>query len=156
MHGNDWQKLRAKYEPLLEFVGSRADLNYVIAEMISELTVQHAYIEGGDLGLPKRPFVALPGARFELDAKSGRYRIAKIFAGENEEERYRSPLTEVGVDVHVGDYVLAINGRELEAGTDPYELLQAAPNQAVEWRVSAGAARTRRRPIPALTPRNAK
>jgi len=139
MHGYDWQKLREKYQPLLDFVGSRADLNYVIAEMISELTVQHAYIEGGDFGLPKRPFVALPGARFELDAASGRYRIAKIFAGENEEERYRSPLTEVGVDVHVGDYVLAINGRELRAGTDPYELLQAAPNQPVEWRVSARA-----------------
>ena len=139
MHGYDWRKLRAQYQPLLDFVGSRADLNYVIAEMISELTVQHAYIEGGDLGLPKRPFVALPGARFELDAKSGRYRIARIFAGENEEERYRSPLTEVGVDAHVGDYVLSINGRELKAGTDPYELLQAAPNQPAEWRVSATA-----------------
>jgi tricorn protease len=139
MHGYDWQKLREKYEPLLGFVGSRADLNYVIGEMIAELTVQHAYIEGGDLGLPKRPFVALPGARFELDATTGRYRIAKIFAGQNEEERYRSPLTEVGVDVRVGDYVLAINGRELKAGTDPYELLQAAPNQPAEWRVSATA-----------------
>ncbi len=139
MHGYDWQKLREKYQPLVGIVGSRADLNYVIAEMISELTVQHAYIEGGDLGLPKRPFVALPGARFELDARAGRYRIAKIFAGENEEEHYRSPLTEVGVDVHVGDYLLAINGRELKAGTDPYELLRAAPNQPVEWRVSASA-----------------
>ncbi|HME39507.1 MAG TPA: S41 family peptidase [Steroidobacteraceae bacterium] len=139
MHGYDWKKLREKYEPQLDFVGSRADLNYVIAEMISELTVQHAYIEGGDLGLPKRPFVALPGARFELDAQSGRYRIARIFAGQNEEERYRSPLTEVGVDVHVGDYVLNINGRDLKAGTDPYELLQAVPNQPVEWRVSATA-----------------
>jgi tricorn protease len=139
MHGYDWQKLKEKYQPLVGSVGSRADLNYVIAEMISELTVQHAYIEGGDLGLPKRPFVALPGARFELDARAGRYRIAKIFAGENEEEHYRSPLTEVGVDVHVGDYLLAINGRELNAGTDPYELLRAAPNQPVEWRVSATA-----------------
>ena len=137
MHGYDWKKLREKYQPLLDFVGSRADLNYVIAEMISELTVQHAYIEGGDLGLPKRPFIALPGARFELDAKSGRYRIAKIFAGENEEERYRSPLTEVGIDIHVGDYVLAINGHDLKEGTDPYELLRTAPNQPVEWRISA-------------------
>jgi tricorn protease len=91
------------------------------------------------LGLPKRPFVALPGARFALDSASGRYRIAAILAGQNEEDRYRSPLTEVGVDVHVGDYVLAINGRELKPGTDPYELLQAPANQAVEWRVSATA-----------------
>jgi tricorn protease len=107
--------------------------------MISELVVQHAYIEGGDLGLPKRPFVALPGALFALDSASGRYRIATILAGQNEEDRYRSPLTEVGVDVHEGDYVLSINGRELTAGTDPYELLQAPANQAVEWRVSATA-----------------
>jgi tricorn protease len=147
MHGFDWRKLRAQYEPLLDYVGSRADLNYVLAEMISELTVQHAYIEGGDLGLPKRPFVALPGARFELDAGSGRYRIARIFAGQNEEERYRSPLTEVGVDVRVGDYVLAINGRELKAGTDPYALLRAPPNQPVEWRVSATADGTAARTI---------
>src|SRR5450631_1726357 len=139
MHGYDWEKLRLKYQPLVEYVGHRADLNYVIAEMISELVVQHAYIEGGDLGLPKRPFVALPGARFELDAASGRYRIAQIFTGQNEEELYRSPLTEVGVDAHLGDYVLAINGRELKAATDPYELLQTPPNQPVEWRVSATA-----------------
>ncbi|MGA9028692.1 MAG: S41 family peptidase [Steroidobacteraceae bacterium] len=139
MHGYDWVKLRQKYQPLLDSVGHRADLNYVIAEMIAELTVQHAYIQGGDLGLPKRPFVALPGARFELDAKSGRYRIARLFAGQNEEERYRSPLTEVGVDVHVGDYVLAINGRELDAAHDPYELLEAPAGQPAEWRVAASA-----------------
>jgi tricorn protease len=137
MHGYDWPSLRDKYAPLVDQVGHRADLNYVISEMISELTVQHAYIEGGDMGLPKRPFVALPGARFELDPKSGRYRIAKIYSGENEEERYRSPLTEVGIDVHVGDYVLTINGRELKAGTDPYQLLLAPTDQPVEWRVSA-------------------
>jgi tricorn protease len=156
MHGFDWNRLRAKYQPLLEDVANRADLNYVISEMIAELTVQHAYIEGGDLGLPKRPFVALPGARFELDAKSGRYRIAKIFTGENEEEHYRSPLTEVGVDAHAGDYVLSINGRELKAGTDPYELLQAPADQPVEWRVApsadgAGARTIRYRPLKSET-----
>jgi tricorn protease len=147
MHGYDWQKLREKYEQLVDRVGHRADLNYVIAEMIAELTVQHAYIEGGDLGLPKRPFVALPGARFELDARSGRYRIARIFAGENEEDRYRSPLTEVGIDVHVGDFVLAINGRELTGANDPYELLQLPANLPVEWRVASSASGSAARTI---------
>ena len=137
MHGFDWPALRRRYEPLVDSVEHRADLNYVIAEMIAELTVQHAYIQGGDLELPHRPFVALPGARFELDEHAHRYRIAKIFAGQNEEPEYRSPLTEVGVGAHVGDYVLSINGRELEAGTDPYELLVAPPDQPVEWRVAA-------------------
>ncbi len=82
--------------------------------MIAELTVQHAYIEGGDFQIPPRPRVGLPGARFEVDPASGRYRIAKIFEGQNEEDIYRSPLTEVGVNANVGDYVLAIDGEEVE------------------------------------------
>ena len=116
----------------LEHVAHRADLNYVISEMISELTVQHAYIEGGDFQLPPRPRVALPGARFELDQNSNRFRISKIFAGQNEEEIYRSPLTEVGVDVKVGDYVLAINGADLKGEDDPYRLLRNAADNPVQ------------------------
>ena len=81
MHGYDWVALREQYKPLLQYVAHRSDLNYVISEMISELTVQHAYIEGGDFQIPPRPRSGLPGARFELDKQSGRYRIAKIFAG---------------------------------------------------------------------------
>jgi tricorn protease len=145
MHGYDWPKLREKYLPLVAEVGHRADLNYLIAQMISELSVQHAYIEGGDLGLPKRPFVGLPGARFALDAASGRYRIARILAGDNSQELFRSPLTEVGVDVRVGDYVLAIGGRDLTAAVDPYQLLRTTEGQPMEWSVARtpdGAART--------------
>lgn len=131
MHGYDWEAVRKQYEPLLQYVANRADLNYVISEMISELTVQHAYIEGGDLPIPPRPRVALAGARFELDKGSGRYKIAKIFTGENEEEIYRSPLTEVGVDATVGDYVLAINGQELTGKDNPYRLLRNAADNPV-------------------------
>jgi len=69
------------------------DLNYVIGEMIAELSVSHAYIAGGDFEIPQRPQVALPGARIELDAAAGRYRVVKIYKGQNEEEIYRSPLT---------------------------------------------------------------
>ena len=63
MHGYDWVALREQYKPLLQYVSHRSDLNYVIGEMISELTVQHAYIEGGDFQIPPRPRVVLPGAR---------------------------------------------------------------------------------------------
>jgi tricorn protease len=124
MHGFNWEALREQYRPLLQYVAHRSDLNYVLAEMIAELTIQHTYVEGGDFQLPPRPKVALPGARFELDKEARRYKIAKIFEGQNEEEIYRSPLTEVGVDVKVGDYVLAINGEELKAEDDPYRLLR--------------------------------
>lgn len=131
MHGYDWEALREQYKPLLKYVAHRSDLNYVIGEMISELTVQHAYVEGGDIPLQPRPRVALPGARFELDRTAGRYKIAKIFGGENEEDIYRSPLTEVGVNVSVGEYVLAINGEELTAADDPYRLLRNKTDSTV-------------------------
>lgn len=124
MHGFDWAALRKQYEPQLKYVAHRSDLNYIISEMISELTVQHAYIAGGDYNIPPRPQGGLPGARFDLERETGRYRISKIFAGQNEEDLYRSPLTEIGVDVKVGDYVLAINGVELKPTEDPYKLLR--------------------------------
>ena len=79
----------------------------------------------------------MPGARFELDTASGRYRIAKIFAGQNEEDIYRSPLTEIGVDVKVGDYVLAIDGEELNGNDDPYRLLRNKADNPVTLTVNA-------------------
>ena len=79
MHGYDWEAVRQQYRPLLEHVAHRSDLNYVVSEMISELTVQHAYVDGGDIAAPPRQRVALPGARFELDKTSNKFRIAKIF-----------------------------------------------------------------------------
>jgi tricorn protease len=130
MHGYDWAALGKRYRALLPHVGHRSDLNYVLGEMVAELSVSHAYIEGGDFELPPRPRVALPGARFTLDAASGRHKIARIFAGQNEEDIYRSPLTEVGVDVKVGDYVLAIDGVELAANDDPYRLLRHKAGQS--------------------------
>ena len=136
MHGYDWVALREQYKPLLKYVAHRSDLNYVISEMISELTVQHAYIDGGDFQIPPRPRSGLPGARFELDKQAGRYRIAKIFQGANSEDIYRSPLTEVGVNVAAGDYVLAIDGEELKATDDPYRLLRNKADNPVSLTVN--------------------
>jgi tricorn protease len=137
MHGYDWVALREQYKPLLQYVAHRSDLNYVISEMISELSVQHAYIEGGDFQIPPRPRVGLPGARFELDKQSGRYRISKIFEGENEEDLYRSPLREIGINVNVGDYVLAIDGEELKGTDDPYRLLRNKADNPVQLTVNS-------------------
>src|SRR3989440_13040998 len=105
--------------------------------MISELTIQHAYIEGGDFLIPPRPRVGLPGARFELDKASGRYRVSKIFAGENEEDIYRSPLKEIGVNISVGDYVLAVDGEELKANDDIYRLLRNKTDNPVSLTVNS-------------------
>jgi tricorn protease len=124
MHGYDWKAIGARYRQLLPHVAHRSDLTYLLGEMVAELNVGHAYIEEGDVERPARAKVGLPGARFELDAKAGRYRIATIFRGHNEEEKYRSPLTAVGVDARVGDYVLAVDGEPLAGDDDPYRLLQ--------------------------------
>jgi tricorn protease len=124
MHGYDWKAIGDRYRPLLKYVAHRSDLNYVLGEMVAELSVGHAYIVGGDFEIPTRPKVALPGARFELDTKAGRYKISRILQGNNEEPKYRAPLTEVGVDARVGDYVMAIDGEELKGSDNPYRLLQ--------------------------------
>jgi tricorn protease len=137
MNGYDWAALHDQYKQLLAYVGHRSDLNYVIGEMIAELNNSHAYVAGGDWQSPSRPRVALPGARFALDKAAGRYRIAEIFQGQNEEDRYRSPLTEVGVDAHVGDYVLAIDGVDLPADDNPYRLLRGKAGQPVQLTLNA-------------------
>ena len=137
MHGYDWVALREQYRPWLEHVAHRSDLNYVIGEMVAELSVGHAYIAGGDWDAPDRPWVALPGAVFELDRQAGRYRLAAIFEGHNEEPRYRAPLTEVGVDARVGDYVLSIDGDELTAVDNPYRLLRHKADRPVRLTLSA-------------------
>lgn len=124
LHGYDWSAIGERYRRWLPHLAHRSDLNYVLSEMIAELNVGHAYIDGGDFDLPERPKIGLPGARFELDPAAGRYRIAEIYRGNNEESRYRSPLTEVGVDARVGDYVLAIDGEELTGEDNPYRLLR--------------------------------
>jgi tricorn protease len=128
MHGYDWEALREQYRPLLAHVAHRMDVNDILGELIAELNVSHAYVSGGDLGLPDRPEVALLGARFELDERAGLYRISEILEGQNDEPRYRSPLTEAGVDAAVGEYVLAINGRPLDGGANPFQRLTGLGN----------------------------
>lgn len=152
MHGYDWAAIREQYRPWLAHVAHRSDLNYVIGEMIAELNVGHAYIAGGDYELPERPRVALMGAEFELDEASGRFRLAKILQGQNQESEYRAPLTEIGVAAAAGDYLLAIDGEPLRAPDNPYRLLRHKADRPVELLLNdrpepAGARKATFRPI---------
>lgn len=139
MHGYDWDALRVQYEALLPHVGHRSDLNYVLGEMVGELNVGHAYVTGGDWHQPERPRVALLGARLVLDTATNRYRIARILPGQNEEPRYRSPLTEIGVDVKEGEYLLAVDGVPLTGAIDPYRVLRHRAGRPIELSVGATA-----------------
>ncbi len=133
MNGVDWSAVRAAYSPLLPLVGSRSDLNYLIGEVLGEMSNSHTYVSGGDeLPEEQRVPTAFLGADFELDSASGRYRLATIYPGDNTRERYRSPLTEPGLDIRAGQYLLAVDGVELAAPTDPYSLLVGKQDQTIK------------------------
>ena len=124
MHGVDWNAVGDQYRTLLPYVSHRSDLTYILTEMIGELNIGHTYVEGGDYIVPRRPVVGLPGATFTLDKEKNLYKFEKIYEGQNEEPKYRSPLTEVGVNASVGDYVLEIDGVKLLGNDNPYRLLE--------------------------------
>lgn len=119
----DWEGIRKRYEPLVDHVSHRFDLTYVLSEVAGELGSGHAYVGGGDVPKVEKVPVGLLGADLALDAKAGRWKVARILPGQNWNEARRSPLTEPGVDVKEGDYLLAIDGRDLAAKDEPYRLL---------------------------------
>jgi tricorn protease len=111
-HGNDWSAMREKYAAFLPHVTNRDELNRVIRAMLSELSVGHSYLGGGDfLAEPEEVPGGLLGADYAVDGD--RYRFAKVFGGLNWNPELRAPLTEPGVDVATGEYLLAVDGREL-------------------------------------------
>ncbi len=137
MHGVDWPAVRAKYEPLVSFVNHRADLTYIIGEMIGELNAGHTYVGGGEAPCPQRIPMGLLGAEVTRDDQTGYYKIARVLPGENWERGRRSPLTEIGVDVNEGDFLLAIDGRSTADVKNLYELLVNKANRQVTLKVNS-------------------
>ena len=135
MHGVDWKAMRDRYEPLVEHVAHRVDLDYIITELIGELNVGHAYLNHSpEMPRVERVNVALLGAEFE--AHGPRYRITNIFQGQNWHEASRSPLTEPGIDVKVGDYLIAIDGDEVTTADNPYAFLVGKAERTVDVTVN--------------------
>jgi tricorn protease len=97
------------------YVAHRADLNYILGEMIGELSTSHAYVGGGDTPQVAHTDVGLLGADYDLDPRSGRYRFARIYGDRDWNSDTAAPLGEPGLDVHQGDYLLEVNGRPLKA-----------------------------------------
>lgn len=137
MHGVDWEMLRNQYEPLAKTVNHRADLTYVIGEMIGELNVGHTYIGGGDFPQPKRIPVGMLGAQFQQDENTGYYKIQRILKGKNWDKSARSPLTEVGVNVNEGDFIISINGKPTNTMKDIYEFLWNTVGKQVTLEVNS-------------------
>ena len=137
MNGVDWLKIKDQYAQLLPSVADRYSLTYVMGEMISELSNSHTYVGGGDMPELHPVNVGLLGADYEVDSSSGMYRIKKIFSGENWDAHARSPLTEPGVNIKEGEYLIAINGRQLKTPQTPDELLVNTANEVVTLTVNS-------------------
>ncbi|MDO9510456.1 MAG: PDZ domain-containing protein [Bacteroidales bacterium] len=138
MHGVDWKAIHNKYNPLVGYVNNRNDLNYVIGEMIGELTTGHSYVGGGDKAKPERIKMGMLGAKISKYS-SGYFRIDEILKGENWNPSLRSPLTEAGVDVAKGDFIVSINGKSTINLNDIYSVLVNQAGKQIEIGVSAKA-----------------
>ncbi len=137
-HGCDWPAMQDRYRPFLAHVAARSDLNRVIQWMCSELAVGHHYLFGGDsLYTAKTVPVGLVGADYEVD--SGRYRFKKVYGGLNWNPELRAPLTEPGVDVRAGEYLLEVDGKDLMAPEEIYGRFENAVGRQVSLKVGPNA-----------------
>jgi tricorn protease len=134
-HGLDLAATEKKYAVYLPGVASRADLNYIFEEAMGELTVGHLFVRGGDGPEVKRIPVGLLGADYKIE--NGRYRFSRIYDGENWNPQLHAPLTQPGVNVTEGEYLLAVNGREVRGTDNVYSFFEETANKSVLLRVGS-------------------
>lgn len=127
MHGNDWNAVRRRYRPLVEYVRHRADLTYLLDQVNGELSVGHSFVGGGDYPEVDTPQVGLLGA--DLEAVDGRWRIARIYTLESWNPGLSAPLARPGIRAAEGNYLVGINGQELTTDQDPYRMLDGTAGQ---------------------------
>ena len=136
-HGLDLAATEKKYAAFLPGIGSRDDLNYIFREAMGELTVGHLFVGGGDQTETKHIPVGLLGADYKIE--KGRYCFAHIYDGENWIPQLHAPLTQPGVNVAEGEYLLAVNGRELRGTDNVYSFFQETAGKSTLLRVGPNA-----------------
>lgn len=136
-HGLNMPAAEKKYSVYLKGLGGRGDLNYLFDEMLGEITIGHMFIGGGDLPEPKRVKGGLLGADYKIE--NGRYRIARVYNGENWNPDLRAPLTQPGVDVKAGDYLLEVEGREVRAPAEVYSFFENTAGRQIKIKVGPSA-----------------
>lgn len=137
IHGVNWPEMKERYSALLPFVSHRADLDYILNEIMAESNTGHSYVDWGDFKNVKRIDNGLLGADLTADEASGRFRITKILQGESWNEARRSPLTEMGVDVKEGDFLISIDGKDVTTAANPYLFLENKAGKPVEIKVNS-------------------
>jgi tricorn protease len=146
MHGANWPAMKKKYEPFLPHLTTRSDLNRLIQWMCSEIGVGHHRVGGGDRLTSS---ASIPGGLLGADYEivSNRYRLKKIYGGLNWNPSLRSPLTEPGINAAVGEYILAVNGRELTAADNIYSFFENTSGKIVELTIGPNPNRTGSRTV---------
>jgi tricorn protease len=140
MHGRNWKKMGETYRAWVKDLSSRADLNWLLSQMVGELSVSHTYISGGDFGpqaVPPNPaYTGLLGADLSADA-SGYYRFARIYGPTGFNRDLTGPLVRPDIDPKEGGFLIAIDGHEVKAPDNPYKYLQVVRGQKVKITVNA-------------------
>lgn len=134
-HGLDIKAAEKRYEVFLDSVASRADLNYLFQEMLGNFSIGHHNSGGGDSPQPTRYTIGLLGADYIIE--NGRYRFAKIYDGENWNPGTTAPLTQPGVNINEGDYLLAVNGKNLTGKDNIYSFFEQTAGKQVLLKVSS-------------------
>ncbi len=136
-HGYDLKAAEKAFLPYLDGIASRNDLNYLFHQMLSELSLGHVYIRGGDVPEVKGPRGGLLGADYVIEG--GRYRFLRVYHGENWNPDLRAPLTQPGVNVRPGEYLLAVNGQEIKAPDELFRYFEGTAGKGVVLRVGPAA-----------------
>jgi tricorn protease len=144
-HGVNIDVAAKQYQPWLDYVASRTDLNYLFQEMLGGMTVGHLYIGGGDTPEVSSSKTGLLGADFRIE--NNHFRFARVYSGENWNPTARAPLTEPGVNVKAGEYLLAVNGRAVTAGTDVYSYFEGTADKQTVLKVGSDPAGTGAREV---------
>ncbi|HLY17045.1 MAG TPA: PDZ domain-containing protein [Bryobacteraceae bacterium] len=134
-HGLDLAAAEKFYAPFVDNISTRDDMNYLFTEMLGNITLGHVFIGGGDRPEAPKVKVGLLGADYSIE--NGRYRFAKVYNGENWNPDLQAPLTQPGVNVKAGDYLLAVNGRDVRATDDVYSFFQETAGKQVVLKTGA-------------------
>ena len=137
LHGLNVVEAEKEYEKYLDALGSRTDLNYIIHDMISDITVGHLRGGGGNIPSARSVSGGLLGVDYEI--ANGRYRFKRIFTGESWNPQLQAPLAAPGLNVNVGDYLLSVNGTDLTAKDDVSRLLENTAGKRVILRIGSDA-----------------
>src|SRR5271165_591622 len=145
LHGFDLITAMAEYRPYLNSLSTRQDLSYLWEDMLGSITVGHLYIRAPFNSEQRAVKTGLLGADYTIEG--GRYRISHIYRGENWNPQLHAPLTQPGVIVNEGDYLLQVNGRELKGTDEVFALFQGTAGKTVTLKVGPDPSGTNSRTV---------